>query len=97
MKHQKQVQKDQQCFDRRQELHLGVFIAIKGGGRPARLLSHAKMLLVPSFFLCWLDYALEGSTFSVSKCDFSHFFHTERSWHTSIYCGFCFWSAGFAL
>ena len=62
-----------------------VFIAIglKGGGRPTRSLLHAKMLLVPiSFFLCWVDYALEGSTFSLSKCDFSRLFHTERSWHT---------------
>ena len=60
-----------------------VFIAIKGGGRPTRRLPHAKMLLVPiSFFLCWVDYALEGSTFSLSKCDFSRLFHTERSWHT---------------
>ena len=60
-----------------------VFIAMKGGGRPTRRLPHAKMLLVPiSFFLCWVDYALEGSTFSLSKCDFSRMFHTERSWHT---------------
>ena len=46
--------------------------------------THAKMLLVPIkfFFLCWVDYALEGSTFSLSKCDFSRMFHTERSWHT---------------
>ena len=36
------------------------------------------MLLVPiSFFLCLVDYALEGSTFSLSKCDFSRLFHTE--------------------
>ena len=57
--------------------------SIKSGGRPTQLLPHAKMLLVPiSFFLCWVDYALEGSTFSLSKCDFSHLFHTERSWHT---------------
>ena len=57
--------------------------SIKGGGRPTRLLPHAKMLLVPiSFFLRWVDYALEGSTFSLSKCDFSRLFHTERSWHT---------------
>ena len=43
--------------------------------------THAKMLLVPIkfFFLCWVDYALEGSTFSLSKCDFSRMFHTERS------------------
>ena len=62
-----------------------VFIAMKGGGRPTRRLPHAKMLLVPiSFSLCCVDYALEGSTFSMSKCDFSGLFHTERSWHTSI-------------
>ena len=60
-----------------------VFIAIKGGGRPKRSLPHAKTLLVPiRFFLGWVDYALEGSTFSLSKCDFSRLFHTERSWHT---------------
>ena len=60
-----------------------VFIAIKEGGRPTRCLPHAKMLLVPTrFFLCWVDYALEGSTFSLSECDFSCLFHTERSWHT---------------
>ena len=57
-----------------------VFIAKKGGSRPTRRLPHAKMLLAPiSFFLCWVDYALEGSTFSLSKCDFSRMFHTERS------------------
>ena len=40
-------------------------IAIKGGGRPTRFLPHAKMLLIPIKFcsLCWVDYALEGSTF----------------------------------
>ena len=60
-----------------------LFIAIKGGGRPTRRLPHAKMLLVPiNFFLCWVDYALEGSTFSMSKCDFNRLFHTKRSWHT---------------
>ena len=49
-----------------------------------RLLPHAKMLLVPikSFFLCWVDYDLEGCTFSLSNCDFSRLFHTKRSWHT---------------
>ena len=51
-------------------------------GMPTRLLPHAKMLLVPlNFFLCWVDYALEGPKFSLSKCDFSLLFHTERSWH----------------
>ena len=67
MKLQRQVQRDQQRFDRRREITLlgiySVFIAIKGGGRPTRRLPHVKMLLVPiSYFLCWVDYALEGST-----------------------------------
>ena len=36
-----------------------------------------------TFFFCWqVDCALEGSPFWLSKCDFSHLFHTERSWHT---------------
>ena len=69
------------AFGRRQELHLRVFI-----DRPTRLLPYAKILLVTiSFFLCWtcwVDYALEGSPFSLSKCDFSRLFHTEKSWHT---------------
>ena len=79
----RQVQRDQQRFDRRQELHLRVFIAIKVGGRPTRLLLYAKMLLVPiSFFLCGVDYFLEGSAFLVSKCDFRRLFQTERSSHT---------------
>ena len=83
MKLPRQVQRGQQRFNRQQELHLRVFIAIKGGGRPTRLLLYAKMLLVPiSFFFCGVDYSLEGSTFSLSKCDFSLLFHTERSWHT---------------
>ena len=60
-----------------------VFIAIKEGGRPTRRLPHVKMLPVSiSFFLCSVDYALEGSIFSLSKYDFSRLFHTERSWHT---------------
>ena len=81
MKLQRQGQRDQQRFDRQQELHLRVFI-----GRPTRLLPHAKMLLLPvSCFLCWVDYALEGSTFSPSKCDFSRLFHTERSWHIHLF------------
>ena len=71
-----------------------VFIAKKGGSRPTRRLPHAKMLLAPiSFFLCWLDYALEGSTFSLSKCDFSPALasHWEFMAYISIYCGFCLW------
>ena len=30
-------------------------------------------------FIYWVDYALEGSAFILSKCDFSRMFHTERS------------------
>ena len=42
------------------------------------------MLLIPIkfFFPCWVDYVLDGSTFSPSKCDFSRMFHSERSCHT---------------
>ena len=39
-------------------------VAMKGDGRPARLLRYAKMVLVPKTFFfsfCWVDYALEGS------------------------------------
>ena len=63
------------------QLLLSLIVAIKGGGRPTRRLPHAKMLLIPIkfFFLCWVDYALDGSTFSRSKCDFSRMFYTERS------------------
>ena len=96
------IRKNTHCFavyfDRQQEFHLQVFIAIKGDGRPTLLLLYAKMLLVPiSFFLCRVGFSLESSAFSQRKCDFSRLFHTERSWHTSIYCGFCFWLTGFAL
>ena len=34
-----------------------------------------------TFFFWRVDYALECSTFWLSKCDFSRLFHTERSWH----------------
>ena len=38
-----------------------------------------------TFFSLWrVDYALEGFMFWLTKCDFSHLFHTERSWHA--YC-----------
>ena len=30
------------------------------------------------FFFCWVDYALEGSTFKLRKCDFCRFFHRLR-------------------
>ena len=34
------------------------------------------------FFICWVDYALEGSTFSLSKCDFlscAHYFQAPAT------------------
>ena len=80
VKLRREVQRDQQRFHCRQELHLssGIYSNKRGGGgggRPTRLLPGAKILLVPiSFFLCWVDYALEGYTFSLSKCDFSPLF-----------------------
>ena len=57
-------------------------LAIKGVGSPTRLLPHAKMLLIPInfFFLCWVDYALESSIFSLSKCDFKRMFHAKREY-----------------
>ena len=56
------------------------FTAVKGGGRPTRLLPQAKMLLIPiKFFFPLLDRLRSGR---FSKCDFSRMFHTERSWHT---------------
>ena len=30
-------------------------------------------------FICWVDYALEGSAFILSKCYSSRMFHTKRS------------------
>ena len=37
------------------------------------------MLLAPIYFLWLVDYALEGSMFLLSKCDFSPLFQAERS------------------
>ena len=34
-----------------------------------------------TIFFWRVNYALEGSMFWLSKCDFSRLFHTERSWH----------------
>ena len=45
-------------------VRLPTSVAMKGDGRPARLLRYAKMVLVPKTFFfsfCWVDYALEGS------------------------------------
>ena len=65
--------------------------AVKGGGMPSRILPHAKMLLVPiRFFLCW-----KGSTFSLSKCDFSCLFHTDGAHIDLLW--FCLWSAAFQI
>ena len=62
------------------DFRLPTSVAIKSGRRPTRLLPYSKMLLVPVtfFFFCRVDYALEGSTFFMSKCDLSRLFHTER-------------------
>ena len=49
-------------------------------------------------FICWVDYALEGSAFILSKCYFSRMFHTERSCHTyRLTVVIVIWSAGFAF
>ena len=62
------------------DFRLPTSVAIKSGRRPTRLLPYSKMLLVPVTFFsfCRVDYALEGSTFFMSKCDLSRLFHTER-------------------
>ena len=79
--------------------YLSCIYSNKRGRRPTRRLPHGKMLLVLiSLFFCWEDYALEVSSFSLSKCEFSRLFHTERSWHTyqfTVVFRLC--SAGFAL
>ena len=51
----------------------------------AKTLSHfylmRKCCLFQYVFFLWrVGYALEGSMFWVSKCDFSRLFNTERSW-----------------
>ena len=62
------------------------------------LLPHAKIPLVPIRFFFWVNYALEGSMFWLSKCDFSRLFHTGRSWHVIDSLWFLnFWSSWFAL
>ena len=50
---------------------------MKGGGRPKRLLPHAKMLLVPIRIFPLLGSLCSGSTFLLGRL-----FHTERSLHT---------------
>ena len=64
----------------RRVFRLPTSVAIKSGRRPTRLLPYPKMLLVPVTFFSFsrVDYALEGSTFFMSKCDLSRQFHTER-------------------
>ena len=47
----------------------------KGVSRQHTTLTSYQMLLVPTNFFFWcVDYALEGSTFKLSKCDFRRFF-----------------------
>ena len=54
------------------DFRLPTSVAIKGGGRPTRLLPYAKMLLVSITFFsfCWVDYAIEGSTFFTEQMRF---------------------------
>ena len=82
-----------------QKLWCGWSANIKGGCRPTQLLPHAKMLLVPiSFFpllgrLCFERFYIftEQMWFKLLVS------HREVMALISIYCGFCFWSAEFAL
>ena len=67
---QRQVQIDQQHFDRRQELHLWVFIAIKRGVRPTQLLLNCQNAAWAHKF-----FPLRGRLFSGSYCIF-----TEQMW-----------------
>ena len=54
------------------DFRLPTSVAIKGGGRPTRLLPYAKMLLVSITFFsfCWVDCAIEGSTFFTEQMRF---------------------------
>ena len=55
----------------------------RGWYRPTRLLPHAKMLLVSISFSPLLGRLCSRRFYiSLSKCDFSRLFHTERSWRT---------------
>ena len=56
-------------------------LTIKGGGRPTRLLAHAKMLLIPIKLFFSAGYIMLWKVLHLilSKCDFSRMFHTERS------------------
>ena len=51
-------------------------LAIKEGGFTSRQNAAYSNKVV---FICWVDYALEGSAFILRKCYFSRMFHTERS------------------
>ena len=46
------------------------------------LVTQVCHLLSSPVLLRKFTYDLEGCTFSLSNCDFSRLFHTERSWHT---------------
>ena len=59
------------------DFRLPTSLAMKGGGRPARLLPYAKMLLLQkTFFFFLLLGRLCSRRFWLSRL-----FHIERSWH----------------
>ena len=54
----------------------------RGSVDNTRLLPSQNVACSSEYFLLRVDYALEGSTFWLSKlCDFCRLFHVERSWH----------------
>ena len=64
-------------FDSRLLIPTCNFVAMKGGGRPTRLLPYAKMLLAPITFFPLLLGRLCSGRFWLSRL-----FHIKRSWHT---------------
>ena len=70
-------------------------ITIEGGGRPTRLLPHAKMLLVPIKFFPLLGRLCSGRfyIFTEQMWFLAACFTAERSWHTYRFTG----PAGFVL
>ena len=75
---------------------------IKGGGRPTWRLPHARMLLVPISFFPLLGRLCSGRFYIFTEQNnvilAACFTLRGHGTHTvSIYCGFYFWSEGFAL
>ena len=58
-------------------LGLGLGLGLEGGFTSCQNVAYSNKVKV--VFICWVDYALEGSAFILSKCYFSRMFHTERS------------------